>query len=270
MKPEMSNLRRIRDVNWAEIEALESRLLKETTIEQGAREFLALRAEFESWLARDDALYGKDYETRLVRIQERLRAVDEKREGRMEDLVNALVDLQRRLDEAGIPSALIGGLAIGAWAKARLTRDVDIKILLHRQEHQRLLDLLTPDYHSLQADPVLALRTNGIIFVLNSAGNRLDIQLADTAFDEMLISRARTLELTPGKKARVCSAEDLIILKIIAQRPQDQIDVANVVQKQGHILDDRYVLKWLRQFEKALDDTTLIREYQRIRARYQD
>ena len=84
-----------------------------------------------------------------------------------------LVDLQRRLDEAGIPSALIGGLAIGAWAKARLTRDVDIKILLHRQEHQRLLDLLTPDYHSLQADPVLALRTNGIIFVLNSESKSL-------------------------------------------------------------------------------------------------
>ena len=183
-------------------------------------------------------------------------------------LIDALAELQNRLDKAGIPSAAIGGLAVGAWAKARATRDVDLKILLRREARKRLLDLLAPDYRSIHADPDRALRHNGIVFVLNSAGVRLDIMLADTEFDEMLIARARNVELSPDRIVRVCSPEDLVVLKMIAFRPQDQIDVANVVQRQGKKLDDDYILDWLGKFEKALDDSTLVREYRQIKERY--
>jgi hypothetical protein len=71
--------------------------------------------------------------------------------------------------------------------------------------------------------------------------------------------------LEPGVTAQVCSAEDLIIYKMISTRPQDQIDVANIVQRQGQQLDDQYVLHWLRQLEQALDDSTLVATYQRLR-----
>jgi len=33
----------------------------------------------------------------------------------------------------------------------------------------------------------------------------------------------------------------------------------------GKALDDRYVVDWLRQFEQALDDSTLVAEYRRYR-----
>jgi hypothetical protein len=106
-----------------------------------------------------------------------------------------------------------------------------------------------------------------VLFVKDSAGIRIDLQLADVSFDESAIQRAQTLELEPGLMAHVCTAEDLIIYKIISTRLQDQVDVENIVRRQGENLDDGYVLGWLRLFEQALDDSTLITTYQRLRAR---
>ena len=67
---------------------------------------------------------------------------------------------------------------------------------------------------------------------------------------------------------RVCTAEDLIIQKIIATRPQDMVDVEAVIVRQAERLDNAYILKWLRDFEKAIDDSTLVREYQRLRDKH--
>jgi hypothetical protein len=39
--------------------------------------------------------------------------------------------------------------------------------------------------------------------------------LADTAYDEEAIHRAVEMEVLPGQKARLCTAEDLVIYKLI-------------------------------------------------------
>lgn len=185
----------------------------------------------------------------------------------MNPLYQSLVRLQQRLTTAGIASVVIGGIAVSAWARPRATQDIDFKVLLDRDAAQHLLDVLQPDYVSLQANPLAALQHTGVLFVKDQAGIRIDLQLADTSLDESAIQRARTIELEPGVTAQVCSAEDLILYKMISTRPQDQIDVENLVQRQGQQLDDHYVLHWLRQLEQALDDSTLIATYQRLRRR---
>ena len=186
---------------------------------------------------------------------------------RMNPLYQAVVKLQQRLSSAGIESAVIGGIAVSMWARPRATEDADFKVLLDRDSAQDLLRVLQPDYAPLQANPVEALRRNGVLFVKDSSGVRLDLQLADVSLDEAAIRRAQLIELEPGLSARVCSAEDLLIYKIISTRPLDQIDVENIVRSQGDKLDDQYVLHWLHQLEQALDDSTLIATYQRLRRR---
>jgi hypothetical protein len=42
----------------------------------------------------------------------------------------------------------------------------------------------------------------------------------------------------------------------------------SIIRRQGDALDDDYVLGWLRQFEIALDDSTLVSEYRRLRAQW--
>lgn len=184
----------------------------------------------------------------------------------MENLLQSVVALQKRLRQAGVPSAVIGGIAVGVFGEPRVTRDVDVKVLLGREDATRLLEIISPDYIPLQADPLQALKRNGILFVRDNLGTRLDLMLADVGFDEEAIRRAQPVEVQPGAVITICTAEDLIIYKLISVRARDHADAEGVVRRQGDALDDDYVLRWLRQFELALDDSTLVAAYHRMRA----
>lgn len=98
----------------------------------------------------------------------------------MENLFQSILALQQRLNEEEIPSIVIGGLAVATWGEPRLTRDVDLKVLLSRQDADRLLGILSTEYVPLTAQPKKMLRGQGLIFVQDAAGTRLDILLADT------------------------------------------------------------------------------------------
>ncbi|MEJ5309401.1 MAG: hypothetical protein WHX52_06485 [Anaerolineae bacterium] len=183
----------------------------------------------------------------------------------MENLLQSLRMLQQRLNDAGILSIVIGGVAVAVWGEPRLTRDADVKVLLERDDADRLLSVLASDYTSLLPDPHQALRRQAMVFVQDPWGTRLDILLADTPYDVLAIQRGRDIEVQPGVTIRVCSPEDLVIYKLISTRLRDHEDAQGVIHRQGTNLDDKYVLNWLRQFELSLDDSTLVAEYKRLR-----
>ena len=184
----------------------------------------------------------------------------------MDNLFQSVVDLQGRLHARGILSAVIGGVAVAVWGEPRVTRDVDIKVLLGRDAAPRLLEAIGHDYTPLQADPLAALARSGVLFVQDAHGTRLDLLLSDVSFDAEAIQRARKVTLQPGLVASVCSPEDLIIYKLISTRQRDQDDVEGIVRRQGDALDDQYILTWLGRFEQALDDSTLVATYRQLRA----
>jgi hypothetical protein len=180
-------------------------------------------------------------------------------------LFESIIALQALLTREAIPSAVIGGIAVGVWGEPRVTRDVDIKILLGRDDAFRLLDILRSGYTPLQPDPMQALTRTGILFVKDQLGTRIDLLLSDTEFDRGAVKRAVPVELEPGLTASICRPEDLIIYKLISTRLRDHEDAASVLRRQRDTLDDRYVLDWLDMFEQALDDSTLVEEFRSLR-----
>ncbi|MGB9870680.1 MAG: nucleotidyltransferase [Anaerolineae bacterium] len=174
----------------------------------------------------------------------------------MENLIEAVVSLQERLQRAGIPSVVVGGLALSVWGEPRATRDVDVRVLLGRDEAHRLLSALADEYALLADEPLETLRKMGFLFVQDRTGVRLDLLLADTDFDRKVVERARPVEIAPGKVILVCSAEDLLIYKWISTHPRDDENAASIVHRQGDALDDAYIQHWLEQLERALDDST--------------
>ncbi len=186
----------------------------------------------------------------------------------MENLVKSIQALQKRLLAADIPSVVIGGVAVATWGEPRLTRDVDLKVLLGRQDANRLLGTLSTNYKPLVSNPLESLRKQAMVFLQDSTGTRLDLLLADTPYDITAIQRGRDVEVQPGIIIRLCSPEDLIIYKLISTRWRDHEDVRSIIQRQGNALDDEYLVGWLRQFEQALDDSTLVAEYQDLRRKY--
>jgi hypothetical protein len=180
-------------------------------------------------------------------------------------LFSSIPAIQERLYSSGIPSIVIGGIAVAAWGEPRVTRDVELKILLSRHDADRLLSILSTDYRPLSSNPLEVLRKQALIFVEDDHGTRLDLLLADTPCDIVAIQRGRDVEVYPGIPFRVCSPEDLIIYKLISTRLRDHEDARGVIRRQADALDDSYTLDWLKQFEIALDDSTLMAEYRHLR-----
>lgn len=186
----------------------------------------------------------------------------------MHNLFRSIQDLQTLLLQADISSIVIGGVAVAAWGEPRLTRDIDLKVLLGRKEAERLLSIISTGYQPLVTNPLKSLQKQALIFVQDSLGTRLDILLADTPYDVMAIKRGRDIEIQPGVIIHLCSPEDLVIYKLISTRLRDYDDARSVIQRQGDALDNSYIIHWLEQFEQALNDSTLVHEYQNIRQEF--
>jgi 3-phenylpropionate/cinnamic acid dioxygenase small subunit len=75
------------------------------------------------------------------------------------------------------------------------------------------------------------------------------------------------VKVLEGKSIRICTAEDLVIYKMLSTRIKDRADVESIIQKQGEALDDAYVEGWLAQFEEALAYSTLIQEFRKMHSR---
>ena len=88
----------------------------------------------------------------------------------MESVYKAIQVLQKRLNDADIPSIVIGGIAVGIWGEPRATRDADLKVQLERKDADRLLAILAPNYVSLLPDPHDALRRQAMVFVQDAGG----------------------------------------------------------------------------------------------------
>jgi hypothetical protein len=65
----------------------------------------------------------------------------------------------------------------------------------------------------------------------------VDIALGALVFEAEMIERAVEVGFEPGVALRICSAEDLFVLKAFADRPQDQADTLSIARRSGRALD---------------------------------
>jgi len=184
----------------------------------------------------------------------------------MKKLYKSLNILHQCLTANSIEYAVIGGIAVAVWGEPRLTKDIDVKVLLSRDEAEMLLNAIKTEYEPFWDNPLDMLKKNGILFVRDTHGMRIDLHLSDTLFDRGVIERAIEIEIEPGIAVKVCTVEDLIIYKMLSMRGSDAKDFEGIIDHQGDALDDKYIIGWLKQFEEALDDSTLIDTYQKMRA----
>ena len=64
-------------------------------------------------------------------------------------------------------------------------------------------------------------------------------------FEERMLERASYWNVLGKNQIRTCSAEDLVILKAFASRPQDWIDIKNVAIRQAARLNRSLILEEL-------------------------
>lgn len=164
----------------------------------------------------------------------------------------------------GLPHAVIGGLAVQWWGEPRVTKDVDLTVVVPLDQPSRVFVQQVLDRFSARIDNALDFaQRSRVILITASNGCPVDISLGLPGYEDEVMQRAVEFELEPGKTIRVCSAEDLIIHKAIAGRPQDVRDVEGIVYRQRDQLDVAIIRRWLQAFAELLDNPEIIERFKR-------
>lgn len=164
----------------------------------------------------------------------------------LEDVTREIVGLFERLS---IPYAIMGGLAVRMHALPRPTFDVDFTVSMARDALPVLyksaeeLDYAIPTaYAAGWVDTVKGLPVVKLQYFIGDRSIDVDVFLAETDFQRELLARRQRQE-AEGWQGWFVTAEDLILLKLLADRPKDRTDVADILFIQGN-LDETYLRVW--------------------------
>ena len=155
-----------------------------------------------------------------------------------------IADIVDLLNERVIPFALIGGLAVMVRGETRVTVDVDIVAGIDVDKALELLAMLGTSLFMPLFDDVEEIITTAFIMPLRHKNTQVKVDLAIglSGFERQLIKRATKVEMS-GVSIPVATAEDLLVMKVFAERPRDMEDAQRIVQRQGAALDWDYVLE---------------------------
>ncbi len=181
----------------------------------------------------------------------------------MNDLVDAFWAMVNLLERLKVPYAVMGGIAIRALGIPRPTYDVDFAIILDRNQFDLLFAgaeeagfTVEEPYRTGWCDSVAEMPMLKIHADWGERRIDVDVFLAETEHLQKLMERRVTLDVL-GRPVDFATPEDLILLKVLANRPRDLADIADVVFMQGQ-LDDAYLRHWaerlgvLDRLDKAL------------------
>lgn len=183
--------------------------------------------------------------------------------------VDALRQVDAFLKGHGIPYVVIGGIANAARGEPRATHDVDLKVLVQGMtiaEFRAMAEVQFKPYRR----PWLGRAESALIVSLEVAPDMVvDMLVAVLPYEEQAIRRAEMIDVA-GLSLPICTAEDLIIHKAIADRPKDWLDIEMILLRQGAGLDAEYVRSWLIQFADALDKPTLVARFDELSVQKQE
>jgi hypothetical protein len=105
-----------------------------------------------------------------------------------------------------------------------------------------------------------------VLLVQSPRGIPFDIALAGFPYEEQVVERSTPYCFQGGLTLRTCSAEDLVVLKAIADRLRDWSDVESVLVRQAGALDRAYILAHLEplcEFKEAPEIVDRLRQLYR-------
>ena len=169
-----------------------------------------------------------------------------------------LADLVDVFNANGVRFAVIGGLAASVRGEPRFTADVDVVIAMDIDEALNLVEALRKTvFRPLFSDVADVVRTAFLLPLRHQETKiKVDVALGLTGFERQAIDRATPRELGTSSPP-VVTAEDLILMKLLASRPRDIDDIAKVVSRQGAALDWAYLLETGRQLQNATESDLL-------------
>lgn len=165
-----------------------------------------------------------------------------------------LADLFSLFKKTTTKAMIIGGVAQSLVARPRATQDIDVLILVDRHGLEQLFkEGKRFGFKPRISDALDFAKTNRVLLLRHEkSGIDIDIALATLPFEEESFARCKRVKI--GKLSiPLPTPEDLIIMKAVAHRPKDLIDLEAIIECHKKI-DYSRVKKWVKEFADILGD----------------
>lgn len=175
----------------------------------------------------------------------------------MTALTAAARDVLAWLDAQGWRCCVIGGLAVQRWGEPRLTQDVDLTVLVDLEQEAQFVDAVLARFPARRVDARTFALTYRVLLVRAENGVPIDIAFGSTGFEVESVHGSTPWEVEPGGAIRTCSAEALVVYKVVAGRPRDVADIEGIVTRQIEHLDVERIRTWVAGFAELKEDPGL-------------
>jgi hypothetical protein len=128
------------------------------------------------------------------------------------------------LDEAGIPHAISGAVAMAAHGYVRATQDLDILVIASALQLPRVFEIVRDQGFEGEDRELVAAIRERYVAALHAGPVTVEILVPVLPYHLTLLERSVLLDL-PGGRIPVVSVEDLIVLKMLWHRAKDVPDV---------------------------------------------
>jgi predicted nucleotidyltransferase len=171
-----------------------------------------------------------------------------------------LIDVVSLLEQEGVRYVLIGALAASLRGQPRVTADVDLVIGADVARALRLISSLSSSrFEPLFPDVEEVVRRSFMLPLRHRyTGVKVDMALGVSGFEKQLIERAEKMMIA-GQSVPVATAEDLLLMKVLAGRPRDDQDVHGIIAARGATMDWEYCRHVARDLGAALSQDLLSR-----------
>lgn len=151
------------------------------------------------------------------------------------------------------------------WGEPRVTRDLDITLFTGFGGEAPIVDALLAIYAPRISDARAFALTHRVLLIATAQEVQIDVALAGLPFEAELIARAVSAEFEPGVMLRICTAEDLFVLKAFADRPQDRADLVGIARRQRRTLDWDAILERLKPLVEAKEQPGILEAVRLLR-----
>ena len=161
----------------------------------------------------------------------------------------------------------IGGIAVQRWGEPRFTADADLTLLTGFGQEETFIEPLCAHFQPRRDDArQFALRSR-VVLIQAANGTPLDVALGAVPFEVNSIRRASPFAIGTGRMLTICSAEDLLVHKVVANREKDWIDVEGVLARQWNKLDLVLLRREVEPLLELREDPQTLARFDRLYAK---
>lgn len=168
------------------------------------------------------------------------------------------------MEASDCPWTIIGGVASGLLGKPRFTADVDAVILIDLKNIPQILrNAEKVGLKPRIKDPVAFAQKNRVLLLQHEeSGINIDLSLGLLPFEKEAIQKSKHHRF--GKiTINLPTVEDLIIFKAVAHRPQDILDIQELINLNPSV-DKRYIEKNVSEFARLLETPEIWKDIKSI------